>query len=75
MNNTDPLLHYATSRIIELEQLLLVEVVETSSPGDIFRNICHIFESKQDMCQGGTLLQFRKMLTKLILNTAVLCTP
>ena len=29
MNITDPLLQYATSRIIELERLLLVDVWET----------------------------------------------
>jgi len=29
MNNIDPLLRYATSRIIELERLLLVDVTET----------------------------------------------
>lgn len=29
MNITDPLLQYATSRIIELQRLLLVEVTET----------------------------------------------
>lgn len=43
------LLRYATKRIVELESLLWVDVDETFSPGDIFRNICHGFESKQDM--------------------------
>lgn len=46
---TEMLLRYATKRIVELERLLLVDVVETFSPGDICRNICHGFESKQDM--------------------------
>lgn len=45
----EPQLHYATKRIVELESLLLVEVVEAFSPGDICRNIYHGFESKQDM--------------------------
>lgn len=35
MNNTDPLLQYATSRIIELEHLLLVDVTETVWPAEV----------------------------------------
>jgi len=35
MNNTDPLLQYATSRIIELERMLLVDVPETVWPADV----------------------------------------
>ncbi|BCU56018.1 hypothetical protein ENKO_26120 [Enterobacter kobei] len=35
MNNTDPLLQYATSRIIELESLLLVNVPETVWPTEV----------------------------------------
>ncbi len=35
MNNTDPLLQYATSRIIELERLLLVDVPETVWPAEV----------------------------------------
>ncbi len=45
----EPHLHYATKRIVELESLLLVEVDETFSPGNICRNVRHGFESKQDM--------------------------
>lgn len=46
---SDALLEYANCRIVELESLLLVNVVETLLPGDICRNICHGCESKQDM--------------------------
>ena len=35
MNNTDPLLQYAISRIIELERLLLVDVPETVWPAEV----------------------------------------
>ncbi|AST68349.1 hypothetical protein BFG07_06490 [Kosakonia cowanii] len=35
MNITDPLLQYATSRIIELERLLLVDVRETVWPAEV----------------------------------------
>jgi len=35
MNNTDPLLQYATCRIIQLERLLLVDVMETVWPAEI----------------------------------------
>lgn len=66
----DPLLEYACKRVMELEGLLLVAVVVTFSPGDIYRKICNVFESKQDIWQGGDQLKCRKMLIKLILNTA-----
>ncbi|MGQ9451827.1 hypothetical protein ACP4QI_010120 [Leclercia sp. TB492] len=45
----EQLLQFATKRIVELESLLLVDVVETFSSGDICRKIGHAFESKQDM--------------------------
>lgn len=35
MNITDPLLQYATSRIIELEKLLLVDVPQTVWPAEV----------------------------------------
>lgn len=35
MNITDPLLQYATSRIIELERLLLVDVPQTVWPAEV----------------------------------------
>lgn len=35
MNNSEPLLEYAISRIIELEGLLLVEVPETVWPAEV----------------------------------------
>lgn len=35
MNITDPLLQYATSRIIELESLLLVDVPQTVWPAEV----------------------------------------
>lgn len=35
MNNVDPLLQYATSRIIQLERMLLVDVPETVWPAEV----------------------------------------
>lgn len=35
MNITDPLLQYATSHIIELEKLLLVDVPQTVCPAEV----------------------------------------
>ena len=48
MNITDPLLQYATSRIIELERLLLVDVPETVWPAEVGLVYAHV-ESAWDL--------------------------